>query len=188
MKKKPVGSVRIIGGKWRGTRLPVADLPGLRPSGDRSRETLFNWLQMQIRGAHCADLFAGSGVLGLEAASRGAAAVTLVEKAREAARQIRESLERLGAEQVELFETDAIGWLSACAPQSLDLVFVDPPFGSGLEQSALELLTAGDCVRSGGLVYVETAKTEELITPGPGWEISREKRLGDVQMLLLKKT
>ena len=187
MKKKPSGSVRIIGGKWRGTRLPVADLPGLRPSGDRSRETLFNWLQMQIRGSHCADLFAGSGVLGLEAASRGAVAVTLVEKSRQAAAQIRESLERLGAEHVALLETDAIGWLDSCTPQSLDIVFVDPPFGSGLEQRALELLTAGDCVSNGGLVYVETAKDAGAITPGPGWEISREKCLGDVQMLLLKK-
>lgn len=187
MKKKPSGSVRIIGGKWRGSRLPVADLPGLRPSGDRSRETLFNWLQMQIRGARCADLFAGSGVLGLEAASRGAVAVTLIEKSRRAATQIRENLVRLGAEQVELLEADAIDWLSGCDAQSLDIVFVDPPFGSGLEQRALELLTAGDCVRSGGLVYVETAKNTGAITPGPGWEISREKCLGDVQMLLLKK-
>lgn len=187
MKKKAAGSVRIIGGKWRGTRLPVADVPGLRPSGDRSRETLFNWLQMQIRGADCADLFAGSGVLGLEAASRGAATVTLVEKSRQAATQISESLARLGAEHVALLETDAISWLDSCTPQSLDIVFIDPPFGSGLEQRAMDLLVAGDCVRKGGLVYVETARSAPSVTPGPGWEISREKSLGDVQMLLLKK-
>ena len=92
MKNRRKGSVRIIGGKWRGTRLSVSDLPGLRPSGDRSRETLFNWLQMHLRGTRCIDLFAGSGALGLEAASRGAAEVILIEKSRQAADGIRESL------------------------------------------------------------------------------------------------
>ncbi len=116
MTKKQPGTVRIIGGKWRGTRLRVRDLPGLRPSGDRGRETLFNWLQMHLRGARCADLFAGSGVLGLEAASRGAARVTLLEKSRPAAAEIRESLARLKAEQVELIEGDAIAWLAQCEP------------------------------------------------------------------------
>ena len=95
MKKRQAGTVRIIGGKWRGTRLPVVDLPGLRPSGDRSRETLFNWLQLHIHGRRCVDLFAGSGVLGLEAASRGAAEVILVEKSRTAVQNIREVLMRL---------------------------------------------------------------------------------------------
>ena len=102
MKKKRTGTVRIIGGQWRGTRLSVPDLPGLRPSGDRSRETLFNWLQTHIHGARCVDLFAGSGVLGLEAASRGAADVVLVENSRQAAQDLRASLKRLNAERVEV--------------------------------------------------------------------------------------
>ena len=187
MKKKRTGTVRIIGGQWRGTRLPVPDLPGLRPSGDRSRETLFNWLQMHIHGARCIDLFAGSGVLGLEAASRGAAEVILVEKSRQAAQNLRESLKRLNAEQLEVIETDAIAWLALCNQQSIDIVFIDPPFGTGLELRSLELLTAGDCISPGGFIYIETAREAPAIAPAPGWEIVKEKTLGEVRMQLLKK-
>ena len=187
MKKKRTGAVRIIGGQWRGTRLPVPNLPGLRPSGDRSRETLFNWLQMHIHGARCVDLFAGSGVLGLEAASRGAAEVILVEKSKQVAQDLRTSLKRLNAERVEVIETDAINWLALCKPQSMDIVFIDPPFGTGLEVRSLELLTAGDCVSRGGFAYVETAREAPAIVPIPGWEIVKEKALGEVRMQLLKK-
>lgn len=187
MKKKRTGAVRIIGGQWRGTRLPVPDLPGLRPSGDRSRETLFNWLQLHIHGARCVDLFAGSGVLGLEAASRGAAEVILVEKSKQVAQDLRTSLKRLNAERVEVIETDAINWLALCKAQSMDIVFIDPPFGTGLEVRSLELLTAGDCVSPGGFAYVETAREAPANVPIPGWEIVKEKTLGEVRMQLLKK-
>ena len=187
MKKKRTGTVRIIGGQWRGTRLPVPDLPGLRPSGDRSRETLFNWLQMHIHGARCVDLFAGSGVLGLEAASRGAAEVILVEKSRQAARDLRASVKRLNAERVAVIETDAITWLAHCEPQTMDIVLIDPPFGTGLETRSLELLTAGNCVIRGGFAYIETAREAPVMTPAPGWEITKEKTLGKVQMQLFKK-
>lgn len=187
MKKGKAGSVRIIGGEWRGTRLPVPDLPGLRPSGDRGRETLFNWLQMHIRGSRCADLFAGSGVLGLEAASRGAAAVTLIEKSGKAATVLRENLRRLDARQVEVLETDACSWLAACEARSLDIVFVDPPFGSGLEIRALELLSQRNCLVSGGFAYLETGRETPVSAPGPGWEVVKEKTLSDVRMQLMKK-
>jgi len=187
MKKKRPGTVRIIGGKWRGTRVPVTDLAGLRPSGDRSRETLFNWLQMHLRGSRCIDLFAGSGVLGLEAASRGAAKVTLVEKDRLAAAGIRETARRLNAEQLDVIEADAISWLARVEPKYIDIVFIDPPFGSGLERQALDTLTTHDCIKTGGLVYLETAKGEPVFSFGPEWEISREKLLGEVRMQLLKK-
>lgn len=187
MGKRQAGTVRIIGGLWRGTRLPVRDLPGLRPSGDRGRETLFNWLQMHLRGAVCADLFAGSGVLGLEAASRGAGQVILLEKSKAAAGDIRASLARLKADQCELIEGDALAWLAQCAPQSLDVVFVDPPFDSGLESQAMELLAAGDCLKNGGFVYLETARDAPAALPETGWEVFREAVMGDVRMLLLKK-
>ena len=187
MKGKKPGSVRIIGGKWRGTRLPVPDLPGLRPSGDRGRETLFNWLQMNIRGSRCADLFAGSGALGLEAASRGAAEVILIENANPAARLIAQSLKRLDAECVELVQSDAMAWLESCAPESLDIVFIDPPFDCGLEVRSLALLKAGNCVSANGFVYIETARESPAFTPGSGWEIVQEKTLGEVRMMLLKK-
>jgi 16S rRNA (guanine966-N2)-methyltransferase len=187
MKKKRPGTVRIIGGEWRGTRLPVPDLPGLRPSGDRSRETLFNWLQADIHGSRCIDLFAGSGVLGLEAASRGAAEVILIEKSRVAANTIRENAQRLDSDRVQVVQADAIEWLAHCEPQSMDIVFIDPPFSSGLEGRSLELITAGDNVREGGLVYIETAREAASAAPQPGWEIVREKLLGEVRMQLLKK-
>jgi 16S rRNA (guanine966-N2)-methyltransferase len=187
MSNKQSGTVRIIGGRWRGTRLPVPDSPGLRPSGDRCRETLFNWLQVHIRGAQCVDLFAGSGVLGLEAASRGAAAVVLVELSRPAARGISESLQRLKADCVELIQDDAMAWLARCASESLDIVFIDPPFGTGLETRALDLLTAGNCMRPGGFVYLETDREAAPIPLESGWEITREQVMGDVRIRLLKK-
>ncbi len=187
MGNRKAGTVRIIGGEWRGSRLPVPDLPGLRPSGDRGRETLFNWLQMHIRGSRCADLFAGSGVLGLEAASRGAAEVTLIEKSKRAAGILRESVQRLGARHVQVLETDACTWLDGCESQTLDIVFIDPPFGSGLELRVLELLSQRNCLAHGGCAYLETARETPAPEPGPGWEVVREKTLGDVRMQLFKK-
>jgi len=185
-RKRP-GSVRIIGGKWRGRRLSVRDLPGLRPSGDRGRETLFNWLQAHVHGAVCVDLFAGSGALGLEAASRGAAEVILVEKLRLAVRDIRESLEMLNADRVTIVESDARQWLDSCPAQSLDIAFVDPPFGLRLESQVMELIRIRDCIRPGGFVYIETARDAPAIIAGAGWEVAREKTVGEVHLLLLKK-
>lgn len=189
-RKKP-GFVRIIGGEWRGRRLPVTDAPGLRPTGDRARETLFNWLQPHLSGARCADLFAGTGVLGLEAWSRGAAEVTLVENTPQAVQALRAALVNLGVsgqrDGLRLEQGNALQWLQERQPGSLDVVFVDPPFGSGLDVQALRVLDSGDLVRPGGLVYVESARNAPPVHPGLGWEITREKTLGEVRMLLLKK-
>ncbi len=187
--KKP-GTVRIIAGRWRGRRLPVPDLPGLRPTGDRGRETLFNWLAPGIRGARCADLFAGTGALGFEAASRGAASVVLVEKAGVAFRSLRENLDLLlagdGDRDVTIVKSDALVWLQSCQADSLDLAFVDPPFDSELEGEALDLL-AGGPLRTGGLAYLETPRRSGFV-PGPAWLILKEKDLGDVKMRLLEKS
>ena len=188
-KKKP-GFVRIIGGEWRGRRLPVVDLPGLRPSGDRSRETLFNWLQPHIRGTHCVDLFAGTGVLGLEAYSRGAAEVTLVENMPLAVQALRAALVKLnhpGSKAgLHLAETDALKWLQLQDPASLDIVFMDPPFGSRLETQAMALLIDRGLIRPGGFVYIETSRNTPPCHPGLGWDIVKEKTLGQVRMLLLR--
>ncbi|HTA64280.1 MAG TPA: 16S rRNA (guanine(966)-N(2))-methyltransferase RsmD, partial [Xanthomonadaceae bacterium] len=141
MKRAQEGSVRIIGGRWRGSKLPVADAAGLRPSADRVRETVFNWLQPRIVGARVLDLFAGTGALGLEAASRGAARVVLVEKDAVLASTLRANAERLAradaAKTVEVVCDDALRWLSRSPDARFDLVFVDPPFAAGLWQSAL---------------------------------------------------
>lgn len=185
------GFVRIIGGEWRGRRLPVADLPGLRPTGDRARETLFNWLQPWLRGARCADLFAGTGALGLEAASRGAAEVTLVDNTPLAVQALKAALVKLGVPGpkagLHLAETDALRWLNLQPPRSLDIIFIDPPFGSRLETQALDLVVSRNLLDDGGLVYIETARNAPPLHPGLGWEILREKTLGEVRMLLLRK-
>jgi 16S rRNA (guanine966-N2)-methyltransferase len=190
MNRKKPGTVRIIGGRWRGRRLPVPDLPGLRPSGDRSRETLFNWLAPYIHGARCADLFAGTGVLGLEAASRGAASVVLVEKAGPAARALKENAERLQAGEsrgvISVLHSDAFLWLESLGPACLDLVFIDPPFEAGLEEKTLEQLALGDALEPGGLAYLETARQLDFM-PGKAWEVIKDKVLGEVHMRLLKK-
>jgi 16S rRNA (guanine966-N2)-methyltransferase len=188
--KKP-GSVRIIAGDWRGRRLPVPDLPGLRPSGDRSRETLFNWLQRTLPGNHCIDLFAGTGVLGLEAVSRGAKSAVLVEKSPVAAKNLLASVELLKAQQVAVAQGDALSWLGSRstdpAARPADLVFVDPPFGLGLAEKTLLILHSSPLLRPGGLVYVETARSESINLPAGAWRVIREKTLGDVRMHLLEK-
>ncbi len=185
------GHVRIIGGEWRGRRLPVVDLPGLRPSGDRARETLFNWLQPYIGGARCVDLFAGTGVLGLEAFSRGAAEVTLVENTPLAVQALRAALVKLevpGAKAgVHLAETDALKWLQTRESLTLDIVFIDPPFSSRLETQAMTLLVDRNLVSEGGLVYIETSRNTPPFHPGLGWEILKDQSIGEVRMLLLKK-
>lgn len=192
MNRGKPGTVRIIGGRWRGRRLPVPDLPGLRPSGDRGRETLFNWLAPHLHGARCADLFAGTGALGLEAASRGASWVVLVEKATAAARALDDNVRTLEADGargvIEVVRGDALEWLEDCAPGSLDLVFVDPPFGAGLAQEVLTDLEQNECLSPGGLVYLETARQDNEATPGPAWEALKDKTLGHVRMRLLKKS
>ena len=169
----------------------MPDLPGLRPSGDRGRETLFNWLEPWIRGSRCADLFAGSGALGFEAASRGAKSVVLIEKAAVAVATLRKNLETLiagdGDRNVQVVEQDALFWLESCEPESLDVVFIDPPFGTGLERRALELLAEKQCLEKGALVYLEMARKAAYSLPGSCWETVKEKALGEVQMRLLKK-
>ena len=179
------GFVRIIGGEWRGRRLPVVDAPGLRPTGDRVRETLFNWLQGELDGARCADLFAGTGVLGFEAASRGAQDVVLVEKSAEVAAGLRESVEMLGAQCVRVVRADALRWLKDYDAAPLDVVFVDPPFDSCLAAHALELLALPGRLRAGATVYVERPANSEFNLPGE-YRRKREKRLGEVHMELLE--
>jgi len=184
--QKPNRGIRIIGGQWRGRRFGVPDIPGLRPSGDRVRETLFNWIQPYLHRAEVADLFAGTGILGLEAASRGAAHVTLIEKSRQACESIEQTLSKLGADDVTLIQADALGWLTG-TDRELDLVFVDPPFGQGLAQKVLNLLHQSKQLKNGAIVYLETGCTEPLIPPPNGGSILKEKTIGDVTLRLYKK-
>lgn len=146
----PPQQLRIIGGQWRSRRLRFPDIDGLRPTLDRIRETLFNWLQFDVEGACILDAFAGSGALGIEALSRGAREVVFLEKHPKAALQLRDNLKTLQASHAQVWAGDAIHWLQQ-NPRPWDLVFLDPPFGCGLLQPALDALT----LLPGALVYIE---------------------------------
>jgi len=172
-------SVRIIGGKWRGRRVAFPDLAGLRPTPDRVRETLFNWLQHSITDARCLDLFAGSGALGLEALSRGARDVVFVEQAQLAARNLKTQLQQLDAfAEAHIMEMGAARYLGT-VPQAFDIVFMDPPFGKDALPQYVALVDAG-WVSSGSLVYLENERSAGVPTLPPHWELLKSKSAGEV--------
>ena len=172
--------MRIIAGAWRGRRVEFPDLPGLRPTPDRVRETLFNWLQADIAGARCLDLFAGSGALGLEALSRGAAEVVFVETATAATHTLRAQLQRLGGEgRAVVQDLGAARYLRGSATP-FDIVFLDPPFGRDLLTESLALLAAGDWLKPGGFVYLEHERSAEPPALPDGWQLLRSKAAGEV--------
>jgi len=176
--------LRIVAGEWRGRRLAVPAAPGLRPTPDRVRETLFNWLQGIVPGARCLDLFAGAGGLGFEAASRGAARVVMVEAAPRVAAHLREQVRLLdAAERMEVVAGDAFQYLARC-DEGFDLVFLDPPFHADLLDKALATLAREGCLRPGARVYVEYAASGEPPALPEGWAIAREGRAGDSAHLL----
>ena len=185
------GQVRIIAGKWRGRRLDFPSLDGLRPTGDRVRETLFNWLQPDLPGALCLDLFAGSGALGFEAASRGAHLVTLIEKDPSAVKALLRTRDQLGASspELEIIQQDALAWLQKNTSETrhFDIVFVDPPFSSPLAEWALIALTRHHWLSPGALVYVESGVSSghPAITP-PSWQLYRHRKMGAVQCSLYR--
>ncbi|WP_147651698.1 16S rRNA (guanine(966)-N(2))-methyltransferase RsmD [Vulcaniibacterium gelatinicum] len=182
---KPPGKVRIVGGRWRGTRLPVPDRPGLRPTADRVRETLFNWLQPVLPGLRVLDLFAGSGALGLEAVSRGAARAVLVEHDPLLARGLRELAARLpGGEAVQVVQADALAWLHAQPPAAFDLAFVDPPFDANLWGGVLPALAPH--MTDAAWLYVESPVAEPAAPP-PDWALHREGRTREVRFALYRR-
>jgi 16S rRNA (guanine966-N2)-methyltransferase len=173
-------SVRIIGGTWRGRRVAFPDLPGLRPTPDRVRETLFNWLQQLIVGARCLDLFAGSGALGLEALSRGAREVIFVDQAPAAVGNLRAQLLQFDATaQARIMETDAGSFLRTVA-EPVDIAFLDPPFGKGALPQYVALLDAGNWLSSGGLVYLENERSEGVPSLPAHWQLLKSKFAGEV--------
>lgn len=180
---KPAGRLRIIGGENRGRVIPVPDRPGLRPTGDRVRETLFNWLQHEIEGARCLDPFAGTGALALEAASRGAARVVAVESDAGLAAELKRVAQDWGASAVEITIGDALVYLSG-PPEPFDIVFLDPPFGSGLLERAAARLQQG-WLAPGARVYVEMDAGESPALPAE-WTLHRDKRAGQVVFRLYR--
>lgn len=173
------GRLRIVGGRLRGRRLSVPAQPGLRPTPDRVRETLFNWLQPMVEGSRCLDLFAGSGALGLEAHSRGAAEVVLVERAEVVARQLRRMVEDWGLTGVQVARADARHWLRG-PPRAFDIVFLDPPFASGLLGPVCVQLGRGGWLAAGASVYLEAAVATGLPAVPAGWRLVRSDQAGEV--------
>jgi 16S rRNA (guanine966-N2)-methyltransferase len=178
--------LRIIGGSWRGRRLRFPARAGLRPTPDRVRETLFNWLGGRTPGARCLDLFAGSGALGLEALSRGAAHVTFVEHDAAAAQALRELLAAWGAHDASVVQRDALTYLAGSA-SGFDIAFLDPPFDAGLLSPAARLLEARGWLKPGALIYVECAARDALPPLPAGWALLKAKRAGEVGYHLLER-
>jgi 16S rRNA (guanine966-N2)-methyltransferase len=176
----PPGRIHIIGGNLRGSRLAIPVSPGLRPTPQRLRQTLFDWLAPVIAGAHVLDAFAGSGALGIEALSRGARAVTFLERDRERARAIEADLARLHQDAGKVFCVDALRKLAEPASTKFDIVFLDPPFGSNLWEHAGSLLDAGGWLASGAWIYVEAGKGDAWAAPAC-WRIHRQREAGAVR-------
>ena len=175
--------LRIIAGEWRGRRLPVPDAPGLRPTGDRIRETLFNWLASELRGARCLDLYAGSGALGIEALSRGADYCDFVDRGRTVATNLRQQLRTLGAgERARVHCADAETFLRGC-DRHYDLVFLDPPFAGDHLAQVSQSLQGQRVLSSRALIYVEQDARREAELPTT-WEALRDKRAGEVHYSL----
>lgn len=197
------GRVRIIGGRWRRHRLEFPPSPELRPTPDRVRETLFNWLAPRIEGAHCLDLFAGSGALGFEAASRGAAKVVMVDHDWRIIQCLRSHVRTLAADNIEVAYAEAIDFLRDPLPGArlgianagahprtsvgaFDIVFLDPPFGADLLETACHDLESNRWVRRGALVYLEAKHRAQRVQVPQGWVSYRSRRAGQVEYCLFE--
>lgn len=179
--------LRIIGGAWRGRKLSFPDSLGLRPTPDRVRETLFNWLQPVIRGARCLDLFAGSGALGFEAISRGAAQVMMVEQDAQVIASLRGTVDMLGTTAVELVHAEALAFIrQARMLEAFDVVFLDPPFGHHLIEACVEPLTNNGWLANHALIYLETESTHDLPDLSAYWQVTHAKRAGQVAYYLAR--
>ena len=179
------GHLRLIAGRYRGRRLPVPEQQGLRPTSDRVRETLFNWLAPVVTGARCLDLFAGSGALGFEVASRGAREVVMVERAPGVVRVLQANARVLGAPEIRVEHADALAWLAA-GGTAFDIVFLDPPFAGGLLAPACDLLERNGWLADGAYVYLEAAADGPPPRLPERWQPLREKRAGQVRYALAR--
>ena len=180
--------VRIIGGRHRGRRLTFPAVADLRPTADRLRETLFNWLQGELPGARCLDLFAGSGALGFEALSRGAAYVELVERVPAVARQLRQNLARLeDGDQARVIQRDALRWLQRPPQTPFDLVFLDPPFKLDLLGTLSERLEAGGWLAPRAWIYMEQPSHRPWFDLPPGWHLHRRAQAGQANCRLIRR-
>jgi 16S rRNA (guanine966-N2)-methyltransferase len=185
--KSQSGRLRIVAGNWRSRLLDIADVPGLRPTSERIRETLFNWLAPRINAARCLDLFAGTGALGLEVLSRGARNAIFVERSAEAVRTLKENIKALGADGAVVLQMDALDYLQGKHPERFDLVFLDPPFASDMLDELCRLLDERELLAKDARVYIEQNRSNpEPKLPG-GWQVLKNKTAGNVRYMLVRQ-
>lgn len=185
-RQHPINQLRIIGGQWRSRRINFLDLPELRPTANRVRETLFNWLMPILPGARCLDLFAGSGALGIEALSRGAAEAVFVESHPLAIAQLRDNLEKLRAENAKVVAADVSSWLQHSA-RPFEVVFVDPPYQAELLEVVCKALEEGGWLHTQAWIYLEAATQQAAPILPENWQVHREKSAGMVAYRLLRR-
>jgi len=172
------GSIRIISGKYRGRKLPVLMAEGLRPTTDRVKETVFNWLMPYMQQSKCLDCFAGSGGLGFEAFSRGADSVTLIELNKAAAQQLEQNKTLLKANEITIKQMNTLEFLKSCS-QRFSIVFIDPPFRKGLIEETIQLLN-NNLLEQDALIYIETGSEEKITVIPSNWQLLKEKKAGQV--------
>ena len=186
---KAMGEVRVIAGLWRGRKLPVLNAEGLRPTTHRVKETLFNWLMMDVANARCLDCFAGSGSLGIEALSRQAQAVVFLEKFANAAQQLKKNLASLKTDKGTVINTDTLTYLSQKnSTEPFEIIFIDPPFHHNLVPQVLTLLQQNNWLAENALIYVETEKNHPPLLLAENWQIIKEKSAGIVTSRLIQVT
>jgi 16S rRNA (guanine966-N2)-methyltransferase len=184
--KSQPGRLRIVAGNWRSRLLEIADVPGLRPTSLRVRETLFNWLAPRIFGARCLDLFAGTGALGLEALSRGAASCDFVEKSARAAATLRDNIAILQAESANVYAMSAEQYLQQAAGKSFDVVFLDPPFAAEMLPELCRLLGHTDILAADARIYIEEDRSQPTLELPAHWQVLKTKNAGNVRYSLLR--
>jgi 16S rRNA (guanine966-N2)-methyltransferase len=185
-RKNQPGRLRIVAGKWRSRLLEIATAPGLRPTSERVRETLFNWLAPSIQGARCLDLFAGTGALGLEALSRGAAETVFVEKSAVAVKTLRDNVATLNASTAVVRNTDAFRFLSGTPPGKFDIVFLDPPFGADILGDLCRVLSEASILKAKAQIYIEEQRDSPAVELPADWEVVKSKLAGNVRYSLLR--
>lgn len=185
---KTAGQLRIIGGQWRGRKLSFSDIEGLRPSGDRIRETLFNWLTPYLPNTHCLDLFAGSGALGFEALSRGAGHLHFIDNAAQVCQQLHQHCRTLNCNNVDIIQADGLEWLKnypARYNNGFDIVFLDPPFANDMLTECFELLQLPGLLKPSALIYFEANRDSILPVLADSWSLHRHKKTGQIQYGLI---
>jgi 16S rRNA (guanine966-N2)-methyltransferase len=184
--KSHTGRLRIVAGNWRGRLLDIADVEGLRPTSERIRETLFNWLAPRIHGARCLDLFAGTGALGIEALSRGASSVVFVERSSVAVKELRKNIDLLDAGTTTVLQQDALDYLESGPMGHFDVVFLDPPFAADLLDKTCRLLAKKSLLAAEALVYLEQDRAKSELDLPEGWHVKKNKTAGNVRYMLVQ--